>query len=170
MSETLFYFAYGSNMSSKRLEQRVPSAKAISPAKLSSHRLKFHKVGQDGSGKCDIEHTGEPQDFVMGVIYEVPISELPALDKAEGLGAGYEKKDVSLHTHAKNELITAFTYYATHIDQDVIPFDWYKEHVLIGAEEHQLPVAYIQSAVTSITAKPDPDKDRHKKELQIYQP
>ena len=48
------YFAYGSNMSSRRLRERMPGARAESRAILPCHRLAWHKIGKDGSGKCDI--------------------------------------------------------------------------------------------------------------------
>jgi hypothetical protein len=47
------YFAYGSNMSLRRLRTRVPSAVKLGNATLFGHQLKFHKRSQDGSAKCD---------------------------------------------------------------------------------------------------------------------
>lgn len=40
-----------------------------------AHRLRFHKVGEDGSGKCDAEETGDPEDRVIGVVYAISASE-----------------------------------------------------------------------------------------------
>jgi len=37
------YFSYGSNMSIRRLADRVPSAQLVTVAKLPSHTLRFHK-------------------------------------------------------------------------------------------------------------------------------
>jgi hypothetical protein len=47
------YFAYGSNMETARLRERMPSAKPLGVAKLSGHELRFHKRSKDGSGKCN---------------------------------------------------------------------------------------------------------------------
>ncbi len=53
----MLYFSYGSNMSSRRLLSRVPSARFITSASLPGHALHFHKKGLDGSAKCDAYET-----------------------------------------------------------------------------------------------------------------
>ena len=51
----IVYFAYGSNMSQRRLQARVPSATFLGIGILLGHALAFHKISKkDGSGKCDI--------------------------------------------------------------------------------------------------------------------
>ena len=92
--DTLVYFAYGSNMSVRRLKDRVPSVKPLGAGWLSHHRLKFHKRSQDGSGKCNIV----PSDAgtVFGVLFEIDSGQVPALDKYEGLGRGYLKRECSV--------------------------------------------------------------------------
>ncbi|MCP5142712.1 MAG: gamma-glutamylcyclotransferase [Gammaproteobacteria bacterium] len=137
------YFAYGSNMSVARLRERAPSAEVVGVARLRQHQLRFHKVGTDGSGKCNIWRTGKGADVVFGVIYELDDADRPALDAAENLGTGYEIHTVELElddagvTHAE-------AYVAIPINDDLAPFDWYHALVVAGAREHQLPEAYIQ--------------------------
>jgi hypothetical protein len=46
--------------------------------------------------------------------------------------------------------------------------DWYKEHCLIGAKEHNLPVDYV-SKIESQTATTDTDLERAEKERKIYE-
>ncbi|WP_372836144.1 SufD family Fe-S cluster assembly protein, partial [Pontibacterium sp.] len=43
----MYYFAYGSNMSLKRLQARVPSAMPLCSATLTRYQLRFHKSGKD---------------------------------------------------------------------------------------------------------------------------
>ena len=64
-------FAYGSNMFTARLRERVPSAAAIGIGHLPRCILKWHKPGRDGSGKCDIERTAANERAVWGVIFEL---------------------------------------------------------------------------------------------------
>jgi len=163
---SLLYFSYGSNMSTPRLVDRVPSAKAVSVARLERHRLKFHKRSKYGSGKCDIEFTNDPNDVVYGVVFQIPASEKPALDKKEGIGNGYEEKSVSV-TGQNGQSFNAVTYYATDIDSSMKPFHWYKEHVVRGAKEHNLPAEYIKT-IEAVESVPDPDPKNHGKELSIY--
>ncbi len=163
---TLLYFAYGSNMSTPRLQARVPSAQPVCIARLHSHQLRFHKRGRDGSAKCDIVPGDHPHDVVYGVVFEILTSEKPALDRAEGLGQGYALKSVVV-VNNEAETLKAFAYYATHIDPALNPYAWYKGHVVRGATEHRLPSEYINRLKT-ITSIADPDTARHACELSIY--
>src|SRR5271169_1341443 len=91
-------FAYGSNMLSRRLRAPVASARPVATGFISEHRLTFDKVSTDGSGKCDAEKTGLPEDRVYGVIYKMDDSDKPALDCTEGLVRGYAEKSVTVIT------------------------------------------------------------------------
>src|ERR1700756_1898091 len=88
---TMIYFAYGSNMLTNRLLSRCSDAKTIGPAFLTGYTLCFDKRSRDGSGKCTIGHTARPSDIVHGVLFTVPQSQLPSLDRAEGKGAEYDR-------------------------------------------------------------------------------
>lgn len=161
---TILYFAYGSNMSTRRLVARVPSATVVSVAELRGHRLAFHKIGKDGSAKCDAASTSDPHDIVYGVVFFIPLSEKAMLDKIECLGRGYEEKEIGLLSETGVAFQTV-TYYATNIDASLKPRDWYVEHVLRGAREHRLPTDYI-SRIEAIESIPDPEN--YKTEMAIY--
>lgn len=162
----IFYFAYGSNMSTLRIKRRIGSATVLSTGHLSEHALRFHKRSVDGSAKCNIEHTKLLDDKVYGVIFEIHKSEKAILDRYEGLGNGYEEKRVSTYL-PDGRIIAATTYYATHIDASLQPYHWYKEHVLRGAREHALPDEHI-AAIESIGSIADPNQSNHAAELSIY--
>ena len=162
------YFAYGSNMSVRRIRARVTSARVIGTATLHGHRLGFRKVGRDGSGKCDVEQTDQHHDRVLGVLFRLQQSDISTLDRFEGRGKGYEQKRVRIITQ-QGRALDAITYYATHIDHALPPYHWYKAHVLTGALEHKLPADYIRM-IEGVTAIHDPDPDRHAQELAIYHP
>jgi len=158
-------FSYGSNMSQRRLQARVPSARFVTVAELPAHRLRFHKSAGDGSAKCDAEETGNPDDRVMGVVYEIDDTEKPDLDRHEALGFGYDEKRVELITGEGT--LQAWVYYATQINDSLKPFHWYKDHVLIGARENGLPADYI-AKIEAVESIDDPKPDRHGRELSIY--
>ena len=140
---TYLYFGYGSNMSTERLRGRAPTARPRSVGRLLRHTLRWHKLGRDGSGKCDIEPTDTPS-VVWGVLFDVAWDEKPALDAAEGLGFGYFEKEVRIVTEDGECL--ALTYHANldRIDPALRPHDWYKDYVVSGAREHGLPADYIR--------------------------
>ena len=144
------YFAYGSNMSSQRLKERVPSARALGKAKLPGHSLAWHKIGKDGSGKCDIVEASD-DCYVWGVLYCIDPAERYLLDRAEDLGQGYEEKAVDVIGDDGNQPIRAYTYCALKIDPILQPLSWYKAHVLTGAREHELPIEYV-AMIASVKA------------------
>jgi gamma-glutamylcyclotransferase len=140
----LYYFAYGSNMCTGRLRLRVPSAKPIFVTQLSGHVLRFHKRSTDGSGKADSEFTGSPEDFVWGVVFEIDSGQKPDLDRAEGLGRGYEEKQIILKD-CTDQSYRAWMYFASesHKNAALRPYSWYLRFVVEGAKQHGLPSDYI---------------------------
>jgi hypothetical protein len=53
------------------------------------------------------------------------------------------------------------------IEKSLLPFSWYKYHVLHGAMENNLPPDYI-SFIDSFNSVTDPDKENAADELSIY--
>lgn len=163
------YFAYGSNMFAARLINRVPSAKVVGTYKLPAHNLLFHKMSkQDGSGKCNAFYTGNQNDFVIGRLFTLDATEVDDLDYCEGLGNGYEKKEV-LVVDKNGATETAYTYYATPdcVDNTISPFTWYKQHVLAGAQQGELPSDYI-AKIEAVEAKEDTNIKRAQKEMALH--
>lgn len=158
-SETFHYFAYGSNMLTRRLaaSERAPSAVVVGVGFVVGRRLTFHKPSQDGSGKCDAEATGTETDRVHGVIFEISIADKPSLDKKEGLGSGYDEESVNVVMTGTT--IMAKTYIATKKERALRPYRWYKALTLAGAVEHGLPAGYVEwlRAVESVE---DPNLNR----------
>ncbi len=163
----MLYFAYGSNMSMRRLRagNRAPSADRITVATLPGYRLVFHKKSADGSAKCDAYYTGRPDDFIIGVLYELRESEKRSLDIIEGLGHGYDEKEVTVITDSGP--LNAVAYFATNIDASMKPYDWYKVHVVVGAQENDLPANYLDM-IDAVESVADPDRQREARELSIY--
>jgi gamma-glutamylcyclotransferase len=162
----LNYFAFGSNLSSPRLLERIPEASVHCVATLHQHRLCWRKNDRGQSGKCDIEFTGSMEDIVYGVIYLMTHPEKLELDVYETAGFGYDHMHVEV-TSTQGEVIDAFTYFALDIDHSQQPFHWYKEHVLRGALEHEFPTHYVEHIRTTPSIN-DHDNERHQRELSIY--
>ena len=154
----MLIFCYGSNMLSDRLHQRISYSRTIGIGKLSGHLLKFHKVGRDRSGKCDVSSTGIRKDHVWGIVVEIDPAEKATLDQYEDYGIGYSEKTVEIEMDSGDK-IKSLVYYALWIDPLLNPYDWYLDFVLAGAREHNLPEYYIKS-IESIRTIPDPDINR----------
>lgn len=159
----MLYFAYGSNLWPARLGERTPGARVVGRARLPHWRLHFHKRSDvDGSGKAGIAPSHESQSEVWGALYHLPPEEIHALDRAEGLGIGYDKRQVEIRLDA-GQSTSAFTYVARAdaIDVRLRPFGWYHRFVLAGAALHELPGAYLET-LRAVVADRDPDVDRRR--------
>lgn len=151
---TYLYFAYGSNMSSERLRARTPSAISLGRARLSGYTLRWHKLGRDGSGKCDIEPSATPGTAVWGVLYEINSTEKDGLDAVEGLGVGYDEHTVGVETDTVVREAVTYKARPDKIDSALRPLHWYKAHVIRGATEHGLPGEYVRRIAAVAVGEP----------------
>ncbi|MER8686718.1 gamma-glutamylcyclotransferase [Mesorhizobium sp. M1136] len=151
-------------MSTARLRERMPSCKPLGIATLPGHALRFHKRSVDKSGKCNALATGN-ENSVIGVLFSFDPAERAELDKAEGVGSGYERATVTV-INAKGRRRKVLTYLATpdYIDDSLKPYSWYKDFVLAGGREHALSPEYIAEYIQSVEAIEDPDKTRDNKQ------
>ena len=163
----LYYFAYGSNMCTGRLRARVPSARQVFITQLREHILRFQKRSVDGSVKADAELTGRNDDVVWGVVFEFDSAQKPDLDRAEGLGHGYEEKQVSLKD-CTGQTYQAQMYFASrsHKVTNLRPYSWYLRFVVEGAKQHGLPPDYIE-LLERVGSSEDRDHARDARERAI---
>ena len=186
----MLYFAYGSNMSAKRIQHRCPSAVSLGTFCLPDHTLCFNYKGQDGSGKCNIMPTSQDDELlggellgdellgdellgdellggkVLGVVYDIDPSQIVDLDHAESLGVAYRKETMTVWD-ANCSSLDVFVYIAINTSPDINPYDWYKTHVVTGTEEANLPSAYSDK-IRQVVALRDTDEQRRSRELAIY--
>ena len=130
------YFAYGSNLEPGRMLRRVPSARALGPARLEGFGLRLDKSGSDGSAKANIRR--EVGTRVWGAVYELATAEWPGLDAYEG---GYARVEVAVAVGP--ERLVAHTYVSDVLTPDPTAFAWYKQLMLDGARHHALPEEWI---------------------------
>lgn len=155
----LYYLAYGSNLHPYRLTQRIPSASLVGVAALPGKRLTFHKKSRDGSAKCMFVETGLDSDTLFGAVYAIDPGEKLTLDDIEGVGLGYDVQTIDVEIGDAE--FETFTYAAdkAYIRPDLLPYDWYRELVLLGAAYHGLPADYV-AAIAAIGSVADPDESR----------
>jgi len=156
---SLYYLAYGSNLHPVRLTERVLSAELLGVVELRHYRLAFQKKGWDGSSKCTLVRTGEKSDGVYGAIYQMDSDHKPALDVFEGNGNGYHDSQLSVDLHGQTYHCFTYLAQASHIADDLKPYHWYKDLVVLGAKHLQLPDAYVRS-IESIESVEDLDQTR----------
>jgi gamma-glutamylcyclotransferase len=101
---------------------------------------------------------------VHGVVYAIDQAEKATLDRAEGLGKGYDERQVVVEVGG--EPFVATMYYAMRKDPALKPYSWYRAHVLDGAYEHELPPEYIATLV-AIEVLEDEDTARHADQMAL---
>lgn len=158
------YLAYGSNLHPLRLVLRVPSARLIGTTRLEQYRITFHKRSTDGSTKCNLIFTENPNHATHVAVYDIPDNEVHLLDAAEGLGNGYYKQ--KMNVNIENETLDVFVYLASksHLVADLEPYHWYKGFVLAGARKQQFPTEYLDE-IAGVASKHDP-KDSRRIEME----
>ncbi|MCL1658360.1 gamma-glutamylcyclotransferase [Elizabethkingia miricola] len=159
-------FAYGSNMNLDRLKERVPSANKLLNVFIKGYTIKCNKISTDGSSKANIIKTDNDDNIVWGVIFEIDDSEKSNLDEYE---QGYNDSILSF-LDSENSPHEAQVYIAEEsaINDDLLPYDWYKEYIVSGAKENDLPQEYVEK-LEAINFIEDTDTERRNKNLGVSQ-
>ncbi|MFC1935881.1 gamma-glutamylcyclotransferase, partial [Chloroflexota bacterium] len=120
---------------------------------LTDKKMLFNKRSMDGSGKANL--VDSPDDVTWGVIYEIDAQDLDALDRIEG---GYDRLPV-LVRRLDGDTVEAESYVSRNLADAPVSYEWYKELVLSGAREHNLPQDYI-FYLERLPSKPDESKSK----------
>ena len=162
-----FIFCYGSNMSFRRLKERVSSAKFHCIGYVNNYLLTFEKESNDGSGKATLIDSNNSNDIVWGVVYTIDTKQKPILDKFEALGYGYDEFQLKISDGSTCRL-TAMAYVGNkkYLKPNLKPYGWYLRHLIVGATENKLPKGYIQK-LENIDYIQDQNKSRCSKKQLI---
>ncbi len=135
----MYYFAYGSNMFSTKLQTTVGGMlNDLGIATLEDYSISFNKYStRDRTGKTNIVPSN---NTVWGVLYDLTADQFKKLDESEG---GYQK--IRVIVKVNNETIEAETYIAKEqsIRNNLNPTQEYRQFLIDGAQEHNFPVEYI---------------------------
>lgn len=128
------YFAYGANMDAAAMAMRCPLSRLVGRARLHRHRFIVMKEGYASVVR-------DPRATVWGVVWDLSLSDIPALDRYEGVAGGlYVKAHQPVVTEKgiKRALI-----YLGCSSAAGVPKPGYMEAVLAAAQAAQLPIEYV---------------------------
>jgi gamma-glutamylcyclotransferase len=147
-SQTVYYFAFGSNLKAKRMHICNPTAVLVCAAKLLNHELVF--LGNDsklwkGAPASVVPVKGS---VVWGAVWSLHQSEVKNLDEQEAVHLGiYNRTDVNVIT-ADGENIQCITYQKADSLIPHLPSPHYMRVIIEGAQEVGLPQEYIDKLQT----------------------
>jgi hypothetical protein len=130
------YFAYGSNMDVAAMAQRCPASKPVGLARLPRHRLLINAEGYATVVR-------EPRGDVHGLLFDLALPDIPALDRYEGVARGLYAKMVQPVITGQGPR-KALVYIARSSAPGV-PRPGYLEGVIAAAHSAGLPPRYIAS-------------------------
>ena len=128
------YFAYGSNMDVAAMSRRCPRAKPLGRARLARHQLAIMREGW-------LTATREPRGDVHGVLWDVSLADMGALDQYEQLATGLYAK-VAQPVIGERGAKQALVYFGANSGPGVAAAD-YIAGVLAAARNWKLPAATI---------------------------
>ncbi|MGH6818457.1 MAG: gamma-glutamylcyclotransferase family protein [Methylovirgula sp.] len=129
------YFAYGSNMDRQAMRLRCPGSRPLGLARLARH--KFFIMGSGyASVKCDARAD------VHGVLYDLALSDVSALDRYEDIGRGLYRKVAQPVLRAVGAPMRALVYIGGS-DVEGTPAAAYLNAILAAARDWSLPAAYV---------------------------
>ena len=149
---SLWYFAYGSNMSGAIFRGRRGIAPlACRPATLRDYQLVFTlPIGPGERGVANVEPVSGATTW--GVLYRLTLADCDRLDRTEGVPRVYQRHAVEV-VAAGGERVSAFTYQSPYRTEGRKPSARYLGLLLDGCREHRLPadwVAYLEALPLAI--------------------
>ena len=115
--------------------------------------------GSDQLSNSCVSHTCRPI-ALSTIAFSIDKSDGSNLDRAEGYGHGYDKKEIDVEALEDGKVLRVWVYYATEIDSELKPYCWYKKQVVQGARESGLPEDYIKKIEAKFPCIQDRDQDR----------
>jgi gamma-glutamylcyclotransferase len=139
----MYYFAYGSNLSTRYMRQYCPSASFVIKADLANYRVEFRHYSQAMQGGISsiVEAPGE---LVQGVIYEVASDEIVAMDAQESVAEGIYRRQAFLVLGEDGNCYRADLYRVGIPAGPYAPAAQYLDLMIEGAQEHGLRADYIE--------------------------
>ena len=143
------YFAYGSNLSAKRLHLHAPSAHLVSVARLEGYRLAFSIESKRSwlGGVGDIVPApDDPGAEVWGALWVIAPEHSRELDAQEGVfrdPPAYRRVSVEVETPAGDQVRCRSYRVVAPDPRGFLPSPAYKDTILTGAREIGLPEVYL---------------------------
>ena len=134
------YFAYGMNTNLDEMARRCPGATSLGPAWIDNHELCFRT-------HCDVAYNRGSK--VHGVLWDINVDNLRALDALEGYPHYYTRFDVQVHQGRIRH--NALVYQMNDQNWLAQPSQFYLECVREGYTQNNVPQEQIDIALNMVS-------------------
>lgn len=132
-----FYFAYGSNMDAAAMRARCPKSRPLGLARLARHRF---ALMADGHATV----VRDPNSETHGLLYDLALSDVPALDRYEEISRGLYRKATQPVLRADGSPVRALVYIgAAPPIAGPAKKPAYMEAMIAAARAAELPAPYV---------------------------
>ena len=107
----MYYFAYGSNLHKKQMQERCPDSQPEFMATLPNYKLVFVGWSRQWRGGIATIRSFRGQK-VLGAVYEISERDLKRLDNYEGYPGTYDRLNITVFTE-DGEAVPVITYIKT---------------------------------------------------------
>jgi hypothetical protein len=129
------YFAYGANLDVAAMAKRCPRSRPLGLGRLARHRFAIQETGFA---------TVAPDERaqVHGLIFDLAVADVPALDRYEEVGRGLYRKALLPVLRQPAGATQALVYVGT-ATREGAPAPGYIENIVASARSLGLPAAYV---------------------------
>jgi gamma-glutamylcyclotransferase (GGCT)/AIG2-like uncharacterized protein YtfP len=129
------YFAYGANMDAAAMSHRCPKARPLGRARLARRRFIIMEAGFASVAP-------DPRANVHGVLWDLALADVPALDRFEEIARGLYRKISQPVLREAGGAVSALVYVGSSIKPGE-PHPGYLESIIDAAREWSLPAPYV---------------------------
>jgi gamma-glutamylcyclotransferase (GGCT)/AIG2-like uncharacterized protein YtfP len=134
------YFAYGSNMDAAAMARRCPASRPLGIARLVRHRFAILQAGYATVVR-------DPGATVHGLLYDLALADVPALDRYEDIARGLYRKLVLPVLRKEAGPVRALVYVGAGLSGGQ-PRPGYMEGVVAAGRAAGLPAPYLAFLAT----------------------
>ncbi|MGM0641556.1 MAG: gamma-glutamylcyclotransferase family protein [Thermotogota bacterium] len=131
----MYYFAYGNNMNPDMIKEQGVEYFDRRKGIIRGYRIIFNKKAKDEEYSfANIEQTGNDEDIIEGILYELDNCEMKEIDRKEGFPTQYNKYRINVETD--DGTVQAFVYIAQPewINNNLKPPKFYINNMLKGKD------------------------------------
>lgn len=135
LSNKTFYFAYGSNMSEKRMIDRGVDYKDRFKGILNNYKFTINKKSYKDPLMGFANIIKSDSDIVEGIIYELEENDIKKLDKFEGFPKHYDR--IKLFVDSDRGMLECIVYVATEkwvVEKELKTTTEYKKFIIDGKD------------------------------------